>query len=41
LPETAVIAHRLLDTALGCLLALLSRLIGKNWDSLPPASART
>jgi hypothetical protein len=39
LPETAVIANRLLDTALGCLVALISRLVGVNWDSLPPAPA--
>jgi MFS family permease len=31
-PEPVVIANRLLDTALGCLVALLSRVIGPTWD---------
>jgi hypothetical protein len=34
-PETMVVANRLLDTALGCLLSLVSRMIGPTWDDLP------
>ncbi len=33
-PEAMVIANRLLDTALGCLLALLSRVIDPKWDEV-------
>jgi hypothetical protein len=36
LPEVTVTANRLLDTALGSLLALGSRALGPKWDSLPP-----
>lgn len=34
LPETMVTANRLLDTALGTLIALSSRAIGPRWDSV-------
>jgi len=34
LPEKVVVASRLLDTALGCILALLSRAVGPKWDDV-------
>ena len=39
LPETAVTANRLLDTALGTLIALGSRAIGPRWDSVVPVKS--
>jgi len=39
LPEMTVTANRLMDTALGSLIALGSRALGHRWDTLPTVAA--
>jgi hypothetical protein len=41
LPQVTLTANRLLDTALGSLLALASRAVGHKWDSLPAQPTTT